>query len=110
MSKAGKGDSVDAATVGSQHPVPENIPHASSLQQGGSTGSGNTPSIHHPGMHGGSAAGGVGGQINSNSPIKESSFLQRGESVDDSDDAAATQAAGDASAAGDAQKGLPIRG
>ncbi len=30
MSKAGKGDSVDAGAVGSQHPLPENIPHLSS--------------------------------------------------------------------------------
>ncbi|KAF7547228.1 hypothetical protein G7046_g9062 [Stylonectria norvegica] len=30
MSKAGKGDGVDTGSVGSQHPVPENIPHLSS--------------------------------------------------------------------------------
>ncbi|KAF3058341.1 hypothetical protein GL218_05804 [Daldinia childiae] len=30
MSKAGKGDSVDTGSVGSQHPVPENIPHLTS--------------------------------------------------------------------------------
>ncbi|KAH7026424.1 camp-regulated phosphoprotein/endosulfine conserved region-domain-containing protein [Microdochium trichocladiopsis] len=111
MSKAGKGDSVDAATVGSQHPVPENIPHASSPQQGGQhNGAGSTPNLHHPSLHGGPGAG----QINSGSPVKESSFLQRETSVDDDnstgDDAANAQAVGaNASAVVDAQSGLPIR-
>lgn len=117
MSKAGKGDSVDAATVGSQHPVPENIPHASSPQQGGqhNGGAGSTPNLpHHPSLHGGPGAG----QLGSGSPVKEGSFLQRETSVDDDASAAAAaatdgqaQTAADASAPGaDAQKGLPIRG
>ncbi|KXJ92059.1 camp-regulated phospho protein/endosulfine conserved region-domain-containing protein [Microdochium bolleyi] len=113
MSKAGKGDSVDAATVGSQHPVPENIPHASSPQQGGQhngggSGSGGTPSLHHPSLHGGPGAG-AAGQINSGSPVKESSFLQRETSVDD-DAAPNSEDTTKSQAAGDAQQGLPIRG
>jgi len=112
MSKAGKGDSVDAATVGSQHPVPENIPHASSPQQGGqhSGGAGGTPNLpHHPSLHGGPGAG----QLSNGSPIKEGSFLQRETSVDDdaADADGETQATADAPAAeADDQKGLPIRG
>ncbi|KAJ4142333.1 hypothetical protein NW754_009779 [Fusarium falciforme] len=63
MSKAGKGDGVDAGAVGSQHPVPENIPHLSSPVNG----SGNVPKHAHHGSIPGIQAG---------SPIKESSFLK----------------------------------
>ena len=62
MSKAGKGDGVDAGAVGSQHPVPENIPHLSSPVNG----SGASVPKHH-----GSVPG-----IQAGSPIKESSFLK----------------------------------
>lgn len=69
MSKAGKGDSVDAGAVGSQHPLPENIPHLSSPVTGSSNGLGTLlhPHLqhqHHPVMQAGS-------------PVKESSFLNR---------------------------------
>ncbi|KAK2609281.1 hypothetical protein QQS21_002216 [Conoideocrella luteorostrata] len=64
MSKAGKGDGVDAGAVGSQHPVPENIPHLSSPVNNGAT-------IPKHGHHG-SIAG-----IQAGSPVKESSFLNR---------------------------------
>ncbi|KAK0388283.1 hypothetical protein NLU13_4528 [Sarocladium strictum] len=93
MSKAGKGDGVDAGAVGSQHPVPENIPHLSSPIQstsatspsgsgGGSIGllggsSGSLPKHAHHGSIPGIQAG---------SPIKESSFLNRETSVDDDQD------------------------
>jgi hypothetical protein len=68
LSKAGKASSVDTGSVGSQHPLPENIPHLTSpsmsaANQGGS-GNGN--------MH---LTGAVGAQ--SGSPVKESSFLNR---------------------------------
>ncbi|KAF3345334.1 Putative glucan endo-1,3-beta-glucosidase eglC [Verticillium dahliae VDG2] len=59
MSKAGKGDGVDAGAVGSQHPVPENIPHLSSPVNG------------------------------SGAPSGESSFLNRETSADGADDGAA---------------------
>ncbi|KAL6859725.1 Endosulfine domain-containing protein [Trichoderma novae-zelandiae] len=64
MSKAGKGDGVDAGAVGSQHPVPENIPHLTSPTNGGP----NTPGHTHRGSIPGIQAG---------SPIKEGSFLNR---------------------------------
>lgn len=68
MSKAGKGDSVDAGAVGSQHPVPENIPHLSSPIGA----PGNVPT------HRGSISGGM----QAGSPVKESSFLHRETSAD----------------------------
>ncbi|GAO14673.1 uncharacterized protein UV8b_04642 [Ustilaginoidea virens] len=64
MSKAGKGDGVDAGAVGSQHPVPENIPHLSSPVNNGTT-------VPKHGHHG-SIAG-----IQAGSPVKESSILHR---------------------------------
>lgn len=68
MSKAGKGDSVDAGAVGSQHPVPENIPHLSSPVNGpngiGSLLHPHQHQQHHPSLHG-------------SSPVKESSYLNR---------------------------------
>jgi hypothetical protein len=78
MSKAGKGDSVDTGAVGSQHPVPENIPHLSSPVNGNHH---NGP--HHPSLTPnqqplqGAAAG---------SPVKEGSFLHRETSASDVDD------------------------
>lgn len=64
MSKAGKGDGVDAGAVGSQHPVPENIPHLTSPTNGGPNAPGHT--------HRGSIPG-----IQAGSPVKEGSFLNR---------------------------------
>ncbi|KAI5462644.1 camp-regulated phosphoprotein/endosulfine conserved region-domain-containing protein [Mariannaea sp. PMI_226] len=74
MSKAGKGDSVDAGAVGSQHPVPENIPHLSSPISGNANG---------PNAHRASITGIPG--IQAGSPIKESSFLKSQTSAEDSD-------------------------
>ncbi|KAH7148877.1 camp-regulated phosphoprotein/endosulfine conserved region-domain-containing protein [Dactylonectria macrodidyma] len=68
MSKAGKGDGVDAGAVGSQHPVPENIPHLSS-PNGSSAGTKHV----HPSIPG----------IQAGSPIKESSFLKSETSADE---------------------------
>ena len=64
MSKAGKGDGVDAGAVGSQHPVPEKIPHLSSPVNGASAG---PKHAHHASMPG----------VQAGSPVKESSFLHR---------------------------------
>ncbi|KAG5980458.1 hypothetical protein E4U55_004001 [Claviceps digitariae] len=68
MSKAGKGDGVDAGAVGSEHPLPENIPHFSSPANNG------TSIGKH--SHHGSIAG-----IQAGSPVKESSFLNRETSI-----------------------------
>ena len=73
LSKAGKASSVDTGSVGSQHPLPENIPHLSS------------PGVS--GVNGGSGNGnvqlGTGGAAQSGSPVKESSFLNRETSAED---------------------------
>jgi len=74
LSKAGKASSVDTGSVGSQHPLPENIPHLSSPAVGspnqGGSGNGNIQ------------LGGTAG-AQSGSPVKESSFLNRETSVDE---------------------------
>lgn len=97
MSKAGKGDGVDAGAVGSQHPVPENIPHLSSPVSNGA-------SLHGHGSIAGTQAG---------SPVKESSFLNRetsatGESSNPPADDK-TDAAGAAVPPLHASEGIPIR-
>lgn len=69
LSKAGKASSVDTGSVGSQHPLPENIPHLSS----------SNPSQGH------NSNGSIGsnGAMQSGSPVKESSFLARETSAED---------------------------
>ncbi|KAI1662739.1 Endosulfine-domain-containing protein [Daldinia decipiens] len=111
MSKAGKGDSVDTGSVGSQHPVPENIPHLTSPN--GQNGGGVVAHQHHPSLH-----AHTGQQVTSTgSPIKESSFLNRETSADENDtaengdkenNAINAEAAGTA-VNGDAAKAIPIR-
>jgi hypothetical protein len=93
MSKAGKGDSVDTGSVGSQHPVPENIPHLSSPN-----GSSSVLGLGNGGSHHGSISGQGAG-----SPVKESSFLQRETSADEADEKT------DGEAAPVVGQGIPIR-
>lgn len=104
MSKAGKGDGVDAGAVGSQHPVPENIPHLSSPIQNASAnvaGSGNGSSGSLPKhAHHGSIPG-----IQAGSPIKESSFLKSETSMDDDEN----KDKADPSAQVGGGEGIPIR-
>ncbi|KAI4245128.1 MAG: hypothetical protein L6R40_002727 [Gallowayella cf. fulva] len=82
LSKAGKASEGGVTSIGSQHPLPENIPHLTSPvpTTNGNGGNGHSGSISHSGsMSSGSAI--PGGQ--SGSPVKEASFLHRGESVDE---------------------------
>ena len=83
LSKAGKAGSVDTGSVGSEHPLPENIPHLSSPNVGNAAqgGSGNGNQLH--GVAGHSLTGSISGQ--SGSPVKESSFLNRETSIDELD-------------------------
>ncbi|KAL8418556.1 hypothetical protein RB594_001956 [Gaeumannomyces avenae] len=121
LSKAGKADSVDAGSVGSQHPVPENIPHLSSPVSGSSGSSGLAngliPHLHPPA---GSSAG-VAAAAAAGSPVKESSILHRETSADDAaeetDKAAAPAAPAEAEQAALQQpdgaakaEAIPIRG
>ena len=101
LSKAGKAGSVDTGSVGSQHPLPENIPHLSSpgvgnASQGGS-GNGN---IQHS----------LQSSTQSGSPVKESSFLNRETSVDELEDGAVVgQQLNDSVSPPPANEGIPIR-
>ena len=79
MSKAGKGDGVDTGTVGSEHPVPENIPHLASPAAALALGPGSPNGLHLHALHG-------PGALQAGSPVKESSFLHRETSADEVDD------------------------
>lgn len=61
LAKAGKANAVDTGNIGSEHPVPEKIPHLSSP-----VGSVQTHHQHHPSIHG-----------QASSPVKETSFLSQ---------------------------------
>jgi len=83
LSKAGKASSVDTGSVGSEHPLPENIPHLSTPSGTGvSGGSGN-----------GNVSVGMGGQL-AGSPVKESSYLHRETSIDEVDQQAQAEKEG----------------
>ncbi|KAL4905696.1 hypothetical protein BDW74DRAFT_151824 [Aspergillus multicolor] len=114
LSKAGKASDVGVTNIGSQHPVPENIPHLTATSPGANT-AGNGGSIsaqggqHIPGSIS-SHPGSVGFQ--SRSPIKEGSFLHRGRSVDESDnapDAAENKEEDEAVSPPPVTGGVPIR-
>lgn len=94
MSKAGKGDSVDAGAVGSQHPVPENIPHLSSpINSGAASAIPKHLGIGNVNAPAGTAAAGLQAAANAvpqgfqaGSPVKESSFLHRETLPSDTDE------------------------
>ncbi|KAK4986450.1 hypothetical protein LTR66_000130 [Elasticomyces elasticus] len=71
MSKAGKATDAGLTSTGSEHPSPETIPHPTAQP---STSNGN-----------GLALQPTQSQGQSGSPVKESSFLHRGMSVDEQD-------------------------
>jgi len=83
MSKAGKGNGVDTGTVGSQHPVPENIPHLSSPVGSAALGPSSPNGLHLHAHH--------NNPLQAGSPVKESSFLHRETSADEVADEAAGQ-------------------
>lgn len=90
LSKAGKADSVDTA-VGSEHPVPENIPHlASPSAPAASANGGGASGVTPPGGAAGqrlSVAGLPHPGVQAGSPVKESSFLHRETSAEEVDGA-----------------------
>lgn len=71
MSKAGKADDGGVTAIGREHPSPDTIPHLSS-----SNTHNGTPTLQPVQSHG-----------QAGSPVKESSILQRGISVDEQDNA-----------------------
>lgn len=79
LSKAGKASSVDTGSVGSEHPVPENIPHLSTPN----AGSANQCLVTNTNMHYPIGAE----RLKTGSPVKESSYLSRETNADQLDDA-----------------------
>ncbi|GAP89575.1 putative camp-regulated phosphoprotein family protein [Rosellinia necatrix] len=109
MSKAGKGDKLDTGSVGSQHPVPENIPHLSSPSQAATGLNGGPGHQHHPSVSGGVSGhqiSGAGVGISGSSPIKESSLFKSESSTSDDADANEKESA---PTAGAEAKAIPIR-
>jgi len=78
LSKSGAASSVDTGSVGTQHPLPENIPHLHSPSMSGAASQGGSGNGN---LH---MMGGVAG-AQSGSPVKES-YLNRQSSVDDVDE------------------------
>jgi hypothetical protein len=103
MSKAGKGDKLETGSVGSQHPVPENIPHLSSPNQ--NTGLNGGPGHqHHPSISGGVSGHQVSPIVGvSGSPVKESSLLKSETSASEDNEAV------ESTLEGAEAKGIPIR-
>ena len=96
LSKAGKASDVGVTSIGSQHPLPENIPHLTSPSQS----NGGNPAVS--GTNGQQSSG------QSGSPVKESSFLHRETSVDDQD-FSSSEAGQEAISPAPAKEGVPIR-
>lgn len=82
LSKAGKASDVGVTSIGSRHPVPENIPHLTATSPGANNGSGNG-GVNAQGQHIPGSISGHPGSIGfqSRSPAKEGSFLHRGTSM-----------------------------
>ncbi|KAJ5432473.1 mRNA stability protein [Penicillium daleae] len=120
LSKAGKASDVGVTSIGSRHPVPENIPHLTAT----------SPGAANPGAAGsGGSTAGIGQQIpgsisghpgsigfQSRSPVKEGSYLHRGSSLSRAsrgpdDDGAGGSNEGTEPSVGTqaAREGVPIR-
>ncbi|MCJ1307381.1 hypothetical protein MMC25_001027 [Agyrium rufum] len=106
LSKAGKNSDLGPTTLGTQHPLPENIPHLTSPG----------PAGNNNGSMGSGSISSQGGQ--SGSPVKESSFLHRETSLDDgaSDNQLSPQQSGGVSNPSEdnispppVKEGIPIR-
>ena len=89
LSKAGKASDVGVTSIGSRHPVPENIPHLTATSPGANnpaaaTNNGGSVSAQGQQIPGNNSGhpGSVGFQ--SRSPVKEGSYLQRGTSMSES--------------------------
>ncbi|KAI1360369.1 camp-regulated phosphoprotein/endosulfine conserved region-domain-containing protein [Xylaria arbuscula] len=99
MSKAGKGDKLDTGSVGSQHPVPENIPHLSSPSHQGTAGglNGGPGHQHHPSISGGTSGHQISGSVSggvAGSPVKESNLFKTESSTADDAEVAVVDAEG----------------
>ncbi|EEH06018.1 conserved hypothetical protein [Histoplasma capsulatum G186AR] len=106
LSKAGKASDVGVTSIGSRHPLPENIPHLTAASPPQNS---NIPSPFGNGQHSSLQPHGVSNNSFhtsvSRSPIKESSFLNRETSFDDEPE---QQKTGAASTSPDAKKGTTV--
>ncbi|KAH0542354.1 hypothetical protein GP486_008645 [Trichoglossum hirsutum] len=103
LSKAGKASDVGVTQIGSQHPLPENIPHLTSPV----TTSGNA-------IHGGLQQTQLQGSHHSGSPIKESRFSSRETAAEDvENEASGTKKIGSDPVPGSSppqvKEGIPLR-
>ncbi|KAI9867317.1 MAG: hypothetical protein M1813_009595 [Trichoglossum hirsutum] len=100
LSKAGKASDAGVTQIGSQHPLPENIPHLTSPVA--TTGNG---------IHGGLPQTQLQGSHHSGSPIKESRFLSRETTAEDVENEEGTKKNGDESGASSSpvKEGIPLR-
>jgi hypothetical protein len=101
MSKAGKSEGTLVGGLGREHPSPDTIPHLA--QQTSHSGSISGPS------GGGPALIPTVSQTHAGSPVKESSILQRGMSVDEQDGEEIAKAVTSGEKKGDEPAGVPIR-
>lgn len=98
LSKAGKASEGGVTSIGSQHPLPENIPHLTSPgPNSGSNGASN-----------GASNGSIPG-ASSGSPVKESSFLQRETSVDEGSVLSPKSPERGSASSPPSKEGVPIR-
>ncbi|KAF6224042.1 hypothetical protein HO133_010616 [Letharia lupina] len=98
LSKAGKASEGGVTSIGSQHPLPENIPHLTSPgPNSGSNGNSN-----------GASNGSIPG-ASSGSPVKESSFLQRETSVDEGSVLSPKSPERGSASSPPSKEGVPIR-
>ncbi|KAJ5880578.1 mRNA stability protein [Penicillium subrubescens] len=120
LSKAGKASDVGVTSIGSRHPVPENIPHLTATSPGAANpgGSGNGGSMAGIGQQIPGSISGHPGSIGfqSRSPVKEGSYLHRGSSLSEGSMGMDDNGAGSSNEGKDpsvspppAREGVPIR-
>ncbi|PWY66125.1 putative camp-regulated phospho protein family protein Igo1 [Aspergillus sclerotioniger CBS 115572] len=111
LSKAGKASDVGVTNIGSQHPVPENIPHLTATSPGANNPAtaSNGGSVSAQGQQIPGSISGHPGSIGfqSRSPVKEASYLQRGTSVNEAE--GVEQNNDDSMSPPPARGGVPIR-
>ncbi|KAI9780862.1 MAG: hypothetical protein M1839_006489 [Geoglossum umbratile] len=97
LSKAGKASDAGVTQIGSQHPLPENIPHLTSPSTAANNGL-------HVGLQQTQLQG------HPNSPIKESRFSSRENNAGDESNGEGTKAnGGESSVNSPVKEGIPLR-
>lgn len=103
LSKAGKASDI-GGVLGREHPHPENIPHLSTSPHGPNGGNGGGINLPpNSSSHNGNAGP-------SGSPVKESSFLNREQSIDDQPGESEEERMANVVSPPPHREGMPIRG